>query len=106
MFRKLPVILLPLALAACDDATLASLNIPGITPPEPEVPVYPPEVIAALPPGAPPSVVIQNGDGCYLMSIEVTDPPSGFPLVDDNGNPVCEDDPDETAAVFAPAAAS
>jgi hypothetical protein len=50
----------------------------------------PPQVLAALPTGAPPSVVTRNTDGCYLLTVERTDPPSGFPLRDAAGNPVCE----------------
>ena len=87
-FRTLPLVLIPL-LAACDPVALSGLGIPGVAPPEPEVPVYPPAVLNALPPGAPPSVVIQNADGCYLMSIEITDPPSGFPLRGPDGQQIC-----------------
>ncbi|ADO42156.1 hypothetical protein [Ketogulonicigenium vulgare] len=56
-------------------------------PREPEP--LPANVAAALPAGAPESVVIQNSDGCYLYSVEVTTPPSGYPLRDGAGNPIC-----------------
>lgn len=61
---------------------------PGPQVPEP----LPPAVVAALPPGVPASVVLQNTDGCYLYSVEVTDPPSGYPLRDASGAPICEGD--------------
>jgi hypothetical protein len=35
-------------------------------------------------------VVLEDGNGCYLYSIERTDPPSGYPLRDAQGNQVCE----------------
>jgi hypothetical protein len=50
----------------------------------------PPQVVAALPVGVPATVVTRNADGCYLVTLERTDPPSGFPLTDAAGNPVCE----------------
>ncbi len=79
--------LLPvLALAACTEAgapLMGSAQPPAAEP-------LPPQVLAALPTGAPPSVVTRNTDGCYLLTVERTDPPSGFPLRDAAGNPVCE----------------
>jgi hypothetical protein len=57
----------------------------------------PPQVLAALPAGVSPSVVQRNYDGCYLLSVEVTVPPSGYPLTDAAGNPVCDGDPAATA---------
>jgi hypothetical protein len=93
MFRILPLLLLPL-LAACDEAAMnAALGI------EPEAPVYPPEVIAALPPGVPPSVAFLGPDGCWAVSIEVTVPQQGYAMRDANGQPVCD-----AAAVAAAAA--
>ncbi len=50
----------------------------------------PAAVLAALPPGAPSSVVFQNGDGCYLFSVERTEPLSGYPVRNDAGQPLCE----------------
>lgn len=82
MSRYLSFLLLPLA-AAC------------AVPPPPEsdrdiLPTLPPEVASVLPPGTPVSSVFQNTDGCYLFSIERTDPPSGFQVRDANGIPICE----------------
>ena len=94
MIRVLPLVLLGL-LAGCDEASMARLN--G----EPEVPVYPPEVLAALPPGVPPSVAFLGPDGCYAVGIEVTLPQQGYPLRDANGQPVCD-----AAAVAAAIAAA
>ncbi len=93
--RPLPLLaalLLP-ALAACappsEEAPFPGLFGPrDAGPPEPEP--LPPNVLAALPPGVPPSVVLEDGQGCYLYSIERTDPPSGYPLRDAAGNQVCE----------------
>ncbi len=93
--RPLPLLaalLLP-ALAACappsGDSPASGLFGPrDAAPPEPEP--LPPNVLAALPPGVPPSVVLEDGNGCYLYSIERTDPPSGYPLRDAQGNQVCE----------------
>ena len=94
MTRFLPLLLLPL-LAACDDAAMnAALGV------EPEAVVYPPEVIAALPPGVPPSVAFLGPDGCYAVGIEVTEPQQGYPLRDAAGQPVCD------AAAVAEAAAA
>ncbi len=52
----------------------------------------PPVVLGALLPGTPPSAVFQNGDGCYLFSIERTEPLSGYPVRDSSGTPLCEND--------------
>jgi len=92
LFRLLPLALLAFV-AACTDVIV----IPGITPePEPVVelpPQLPVAVQSALPPGTPPNTVMQNADGCYLFSIEMTDPPSGFPVLDAGGNPICDAPP-------------
>lgn len=96
--------LLPL-LAACAvpqqdaDPPAAPLQAPLATAfptlfPEPEPPAPPPvpaRVLAALPPGIPESIVLRNTDGCYLYSVEVTDPPSGYPVRDAAGNPICDE---------------
>jgi hypothetical protein len=85
MPRLLPLVLLPL-LAACETAT-----IPGFEPPPPPIPEALPAAVAAeLPPGTPPSTVFQDSNGCYLFSIELTDPPSGFPVRDEAGTQICE----------------
>lgn len=87
------LLLLPfLALAGCTAPEGGGAPLGGLFGgPEPEVPApLPPQVLAALPPGVPPSVVTRNADGCYLLTIERTVPPSGFPLTDAAGNQVCE----------------
>ena len=84
MIRVLPLCLLTI-LAACDEAAMNAAT--GI---EPEVAVYPPEVVAALPPGVPPSVAFLGPDGCYAVGIEVTVPQQGYPLRDANGERVCD----------------
>ena len=93
------ILLLPLLLAACTASVIPSgergrlAAIFGGTPePEPPAPL-PPQVVAALPAGVPQSVVTRNADGCYLITIEQTDPPSGYPLEDAAGNPVCDGSP-------------
>jgi hypothetical protein len=98
MKRLIPLCLLPL-LAACE-APSNDLSTGGVTnifqepTPVPPAPApLPPQVLAALPAGVPPSVVQQGPNGCYLLSIEVTVPPSGYPLRDAAGNPVCEGGP-------------
>jgi hypothetical protein len=100
MKRLLPLALLPL-LAACEvppdgsgaaSGDLASIfERPEAEPPAPEP--LPPQVLSALPAGVPPSVVKQGADGCYLLTIEVTNPPTGYPLRDATGTPVCEGGP-------------
>ncbi|MGR3463699.1 hypothetical protein [Limimaricola sp.] len=65
----------------------------AITATSPEEVVSPPDIVlAALLPGTPPSAVFQNGDGCYLFSIERTEPLSGYPVRDSSGAPLCEND--------------
>lgn len=91
--RLLPLLLLPL-IAACDTGlAIPGIVIPGVTPAAEPVPELPPQlpvaVQAALPPGTPPTSVMQNADGCYLFSIERTEPPSGFPVRDAAGTPIC-----------------
>ena len=82
MSRFLSFLLLPLV-AAC-----AVPPPPGSDRDVP--PTLPAEVASVLPPGTPVSSVFQNTDGCYLFSIERTDPPSGFQVRDANGIPICE----------------
>ena len=86
------------ALAACAETARPPQGSPfGAPLPAPPAPLAPPllpaAVQAALPPGVPPSVVLQDARGCYLYTIERTDPPSGFPLRDANGVPICEGGP-------------
>ena len=88
MKRLLPLAFLPL-LAACavpPDELAGSPEEPGAALPAP----LPPQVLSALPSGVPPSVVTLNADGCYLLTLEVTSPPTGYPLRDAAGNQVCE----------------
>ena len=52
-------------------------------------PIYPPEIIAALPEGVPPAIVFLAADGWYAYSIEVSEPVTGFPLYGRDGKRVC-----------------
>ena len=92
------------SLAACDDAAFSelgtSLGLPGAEPPPP--PQLPVEVVRALPPGAPQSTVLLNGDGCYIFTVELTDPPSGYPVRDASGTPLCESNTSEPPPPPAP----
>lgn len=105
MTRFLPLLLLPL-LAACDPAMMPPMpGLPGFEEPEPEPPPppqLPPAAAAVLPPGTPPSIVLTDADGCFLVSVEVTDPPSGFPLRDAAGNRICEEGPRPPAGFALP----
>lgn len=90
MFRTLPIAAMAL-LAACDPSMMPP--VPGAEPAQPEAPTLPPEVAAVMPPGSPPSsVFLDQSTGCYLFSIEVTEPPSGYYVRDANGNPICTGD--------------
>jgi hypothetical protein len=75
-------LLAPVLLAACTGVAVA--------PEGPAAPALPPQVAAALPAGVPASVVTRTPEGCYLITLERTDPPSGYPLTDAGGNRVCE----------------
>lgn len=92
MNRLLPLALLPL-LAACAEGPTAYLpsfmggEDPAAEPAPP--PPVPPEVAAYLPPGVPGSLVMLDINGCYVFSVEATDPPSGFPVRDATGQQVC-----------------
>ncbi|WP_145953369.1 hypothetical protein [Oceaniglobus indicus] len=46
--------------------------------------------IAALPPGVDPSFLIKDGNGCYGIGIEATEPQTGVALVDATGQQVCD----------------
>lgn len=84
-------------LAACDPAATggpgagAGIANPFAPPPPPAPPTLPPQVAAVLPPGTSPNLVFEDGNGCYLFSVEATDPPTGFPVRDALGNQICED---------------
>jgi len=87
------LLLLPLIfLAACDTAAMEAMNVAlgNETEPPPGPLPLPPEVVGVLPPGAAPSLVFTDGNGCYLFSVERTDPPSGYPLRDAAGNQICQ----------------
>lgn len=87
--RLAPICLIALTLGACEE-----IVIEGLTP-EPEAPparVLPAAVRAALLPGVPDSIVVEDGLGCYLVSIELTEPRTGYLVNDANGEPLCYDD--------------
>ena len=89
--RRILPLLAVVALGACDPSLMPPM--PGAEPDEPEVLTLPPDVAAVMPPGAPPtSVFVDEGSGCYLFSIEVTDPPSGYYVRDANGERICTGD--------------
>lgn len=94
--RLIPLALLAL-LAACDtatfDETMVDLGLAEPPPPPPE-PTLPPEVARLMPPGTPVSSVTQDATGCYIFSIERTDPPTGYLVRDTAGNPVCAPQPE------------
>lgn len=91
VMRRL-VLLAPLALAACGGLVA--------DPEAPPAPAMPAQVMAALPPGVPASVVTRGPDGCYLITVERTVPPTGYPLRDAAGQAVCDGQP---VTVMAPA---
>ncbi len=103
MIRLTPF-LLTAAMAGCTAPALQDglPTLPGSTP---EPAVVPAQVAPFLPPGASPNVVFQDYAGCYLYSIEVTDPPSGFPVRDAAGRQVCEGQPVTYAVPAVPGAA-
>ena len=98
MKRLLPLALLPI-LAACEvpPEELAGTPTSGEATAVAPAPL-PPQVLSALPAGVPTSVVTRNADGCYLLTLEVTTPPTGYPLRDAAGNQVCEGSPVVAAA--------
>lgn len=49
-----------------------------------------PAALAALPEGVDPGFLIRDRNGCYGISIEKTDPPSGLALRDANGTHICD----------------
>lgn len=73
---------------------LATLLVAGCELEDPNAlaakPAYPPEVIAALPPGVPPSIIFKTADNCYAYAIEVSEPQTGFRLRDRNGQVICD----------------
>ena len=106
MIRPTLKFLTPLFLTALLSGCGAPIVIPFL--PQAEVvpeapPPLPSEVASFLPPGTPASVVFQDPNGCYLYSIEVTTPPSGFPVRDAAGNQICAGQP---VAMVAPVASA
>lgn len=89
--RILPLALLPL-LAACAEGTATDLPF-GLGGPDPAIeegpPPLPPEVAPYMPPGVPGTLIRTGVNGCYVFSVEETDPPTGFPVRDNQGNQVC-----------------
>ena len=78
----------PLVLAALCVA-LSGCVIPGFDEGGPGGDVSP-AALAALPDGIPPGFLLKNGDGCYMVVIEASEPLRGAPLRDDSGNIVCD----------------
>lgn len=86
--RLFPLALLPL-LAACGEVFPTGLPA-GPDAPEPAgPPPVPAEVAPYLPPGVPGTLVMRDVNGCYVFTVEETDPPTGFPVRDHSGNQVC-----------------
>jgi len=77
-------------LAACDESMMSDLEsaISG-EPQIPEVPQLPANVVAALPPGVPSTVVFVDSNNCYAVGIEVTEPQQGYPLRGPDGQQIC-----------------
>ncbi len=84
--------LIPLGLLALTACVEIGALIPQDEPEAPPVRVLPPAVRAALLPGVPENIVIEDGRGCYLVSIEVTEPRQGYLVNDASGAPLCYDD--------------
>lgn len=80
MTRFLPLVAV-VGLAACEPMPI-----------EPGTRVLPAEVQALLLPGVPDTVAIQDGQGCYIISNEITAPRQGYFLRDAVTNePLCYD---------------
>ena len=88
VIRLLPLAALPL-MSACVVASVGVPDAPAAPVGPPPPPPLPIEVIEALPPGAPTQTVILDPTGCYIFTVEVTDPPSGYPVRDAAGTPLC-----------------
>lgn len=89
MIRFVPLMLLAL-LAACDESMMTDLESDMTGQPQvPEVPQLPANVLAALPPGVPPTVVFVDSNSCYAVGIEVTEPQQGYPLRGPDGQQIC-----------------
>lgn len=92
MKQFLPLLLLPL-LAACAEGAPVGLPFglggPDAADVEEGPPPLPAEVVPYMPPGVPGSLVMTDVNGCYVFSVEETDPPTGFAIRDSRGNQVC-----------------
>lgn len=49
-----------------------------------------PAALAALPTGIDPSFLIKDGNGCYGIAVEQTEPQTGVALLDASGQQVCD----------------
>jgi len=49
-----------------------------------------PAAIAALPPGIDQTFLIRDGNGCYGLAVEQTEPQTGVALLDADGRQVCD----------------
>ena len=108
MRHLLPLcLILPALLSACAAPDGDSDRpFPGLFPTResedpPAPPPLPASVQAALPPGVPSSLVLLAPDGCYIYSVERTDPPSGYPVRDAAGNRICEGGPEPVTVAAA-----
>lgn len=80
MMRFIPLAAL-VAAAACEPMVV-----------EPGTRVLPAEVTALLLPGVPDTVAVQNAQGCYIISNQITEPRQGYFLRDAATNePLCYD---------------
>lgn len=91
VMRLFPIAALALGplLIACAEVVPAGL-LPGADAQAEAEPLpLPPEVAPYMPPGVPGTLVMRDVNGCYVFTIEETDPPTGFPIRDNQGNQVC-----------------
>lgn len=72
-----------LALAACEPVQTDEAGVPLLN-------NISPEALAALPAGVPPSLLIRDGNGCYGIAIEKTEPQTGAALMNANRQPICD----------------
>lgn len=77
------LLLVVLGLMACEPVQTDEAGVPLLTD-------ISPEALAALPAGVPPSLLIRDGNGCYGIAIEKTDPQIGAALLDANRQPICD----------------
>ncbi len=78
------------ALAGLAMAALAGCEMPNATDETGLLRNISPQALAALPSGIDPRFLIRDGNGCYGVALEVTEPPSGIALMDAAGQPVCD----------------